>query len=130
MSFVDPFGLLRLTAGYNRLYADSKALHRLMGRCDTHCEFLSCTSTVDSDTGTATIRCVVPGVGKEDIRLVARESGVLSVTIHGKTEYQVEFDRHNFNYKLITAECKNGVLTVTIPPMSQAPETDFVVAVS
>jgi len=133
MPFVDPFNsILRLTA--SRLRATpgqtltsliDDAAVAAVGRGS---QFMSYTMTVN-DHGVATIRCVVPGVGREDIQLVAHENGVLSITLHGKTEYRVEFDSHNFNHKQTTAECKNGILTVTLQPVSQASDTGFVVPV-
>ena len=59
---------------------------------------------------------VVPGYGKEDITLNVTETNYLEVKLNKNESY-------TYRYKLLSkvdptkiiAECKNGILTVTIP---------------
>lgn len=68
----------------------------------------------------STITISVPGISKDDIDLQVKEEGLLELTINKKTDF---FNHKQKSWSLsedidaenITAECKNGLLVISLP---------------
>ena len=72
------------------------------------------------------ISLAVPGLSKEDIDLEVKEEGVLVLKFNKKTDF---FNQGHKSWALseevdvenVTAECKDGLLTVTLPKVKRLP---------
>lgn len=83
---------------------------------------------VKNEKDKSTITISVPGLSKEDIDLEIKEEGLLLLNFNKKSDF--------FSYKYkswtidddidvpnVTAECKDGILTVTLPKVKRIPST-------
>lgn len=72
------------------------------------------------------ISLAVPGLSKDDIDLEVKEEGLLTLKFSKKTDF---FDRGHRSWTLpedidvenVKAECKDGLLTVTLPKVKRLP---------
>ena len=72
------------------------------------------------------ISLAVPGLSKEDIDLEVKEEGILTLKFAKKNHF---FDQGHRSWTLsedidvenVTAECKDGLLTVTLPKVKRLP---------
>ncbi len=69
----------------------------------------------DKDGG-STISVVVPGYSKEDLKLEVSDSTLkLSSEVEGKTLKRLWKISDSVDAKKIKADCKNGILTISLP---------------
>lgn len=82
------------------------------------------TGYVRNENGVSTISLAVPGLSKEDIDLEVKEDGVLCVTFLKQTHFFSHKSRSwtlskEIDIENVTAECKDGMLTVTLPKLKK-----------
>ena len=83
---------------------------------------------VRNDKESSVLTVAVPGVSKEDIDLEVKEEGVLTVKFNKQTDFFKSQHRswtlsEDVDVENVTAECKDGVLTVTLPKLKRLPST-------
>lgn len=84
--------------------------------------------TISHSKDSSTLSLAVPGVSKEDIDLEVKEEGLLTISFKKQTEF---FKSKNKSWTLsddidvenVTAECKDGLLTVILPRMKKLPSS-------
>lgn len=74
------------------------------------------------------ISLAVPGLSKEDIDLEVKEEGLLTLKFHKKTQFFSQGHRSwtlpdDIDVEAVTAECKDGLLTVTLPKVKRLPSS-------
>jgi HSP20 family protein len=72
------------------------------------------------------ISLAVPGISKEDIDLEVKEEGVLTLSFKKKTDFFTSSHKswtlpEDIDVENVTAECKDGLLTVTLPKAKRLP---------
>lgn len=84
-------------------------------------------STAKSDNiaktkdGDYKLTLVVPGYGKEDVTLQVTESNYLEIKLKQDEGYTYRYKLSNkIDPTKISAECKNGILTVTLPQKAES----------
>ena len=83
---------------------------------------------IKNDKDSSTISLSVQGISKEDIDLEVKEEGVLTLKFNKKTQFFKQGHRswtlpEDIDVENVTAECKNGLLTVTLPKVKRLPTT-------
>lgn len=86
------------------------------------------TGFVRNNKDSTTLTMAVPGLGKEDIELEVKDDGVLSLTFLKQSDLFSHKSRswtlsEDIDVENITAECKDGMLTVTLPKLKRLPST-------
>lgn len=86
--------------------------------------YTSYTGYVKNDKDTSTISLAVPGLSREDIEVVVKDDGILSLNFLKQNDFfshktktwtlSEEIDVEN-----VTAECNNGMLVITLPKMKR-----------
>jgi HSP20 family molecular chaperone IbpA len=82
--------------------------------------------------GTVKIEEEVPGFSKEDVTVVLKE-GRLSVTLKREGRKEKRFTYHvssKVDTTKITASCKDGILTLLLPPVTKKQVEPLTIAVS
>jgi HSP20 family protein len=83
---------------------------------------------ISNGKDSSTISLAVPGIAKEDIELEVKEEGLLTIKFLKQNEF---FKTQNKSWTLsedidvenVTAECKNGMLTVLLPKLKRLPSS-------
>lgn len=74
------------------------------------------------------ISLAVPGISKDDIDLELKEEGFLTLSFKKKTDFFVSTHKswtlpEDIDVENITAECKDGLLTVILPKVKRLPSS-------
>lgn len=83
---------------------------------------------VKNGADASTISLAVPGLSKEDIELEVKDDGILSLTFLKQSDFFSHKSRswtlsEEIDIENVTAECNNGMLTVTLPKIKRLPAT-------
>lgn len=81
---------------------------------------------IRDDKEKAEISLAVPGLSKEDIILEIKEEGVLTLSFNKQTDFFTKGHQswtlpEDIDVENVKAECKNGMLTVTLPKVKRLP---------
>ena len=81
---------------------------------------------VRNDKEKSVISLAVPGISKEDITLEVKEEGILALSFKKKTDFFTSTRKSwtlsdDIDVENVTAECKDGLLTVTLPKAKRLP---------
>lgn len=74
------------------------------------------------------ISLAVPGISREDVSLEVKEEGLLILSFNKKTDffksdYKTWTLPEDIDVENVTAECKDGLLTVTLPKVKRLPSS-------
>lgn len=83
----------------------------------------------------ATLSLAVPGLTKEDIELEVKEEGVLELKFLKQNDFFRSKERswslsEDIDIDSVTAECKDGMLTITLPKLKPLPPSKRKVLIS
>lgn len=80
---------------------------------------------MNHDNGATKITVLVPGLAKEDFTLQAKQDGTLVLQTKQEVKDKLTKTWHlsdDADVKAITAECKNGLFTITVPVKTNKPD--------
>jgi HSP20 family protein len=74
------------------------------------------------------ISLAVPGISKDDIHLEVKEDGLLTLSFDKQTDFFRSGHKtwtlpEDIDVENVTAECKDGLLTVTLPKLKRLPSS-------
>lgn len=83
---------------------------------------------ITNSKDSSTLSLAVPGISKEDIELELKEEGLLTIKFLKQNEF---FNTQHRSWSLsedvdienVTAECKDGMLTVLLPRLKRLPSS-------
>ena len=83
---------------------------------------------VRNEKESSVLTVAVPGVSKEDIDLELKEEGLLMLSFKKKTDFFTSTHKswtlpEDIDVENVTAECKDGLLTVTLPKTKRLPSS-------
>ena len=83
---------------------------------------------VRNDKEKSVISLAVPGISKNDIRLEVKEDGLLTLSFDKQNDFFRSADKtwtlpEDIDVENVTAECKDGLLTVTLPKLKRLPSS-------
>lgn len=84
--------------------------------------------TISNSKDSSTLSLAVPGLSKEDIEMELKEEGLLTIKFLKESDF---FKVQNKSWTLsddvdvenVTAECKDGMLTVLLPRLKKIPSS-------
>jgi HSP20 family molecular chaperone IbpA len=130
-----PSGYVFATPFFEEFFGSSKALpsnhDRRMHHTFATMNGIASNITTTPD-GTVKIEEEVPGFSKEDITVLLKE-GRLSVTLKREGRKEKRFTYHvssKVDSTKITASCKDGILTLLLPPVTKKQVEPLTIAVS
>lgn len=76
----------------------------------------------------STLSLAVPGLSKEDVELEVKEEGILTLRFLKKTDFFKTEHRswslsEDIDVENVTAECRDGMLTILLPKMKRLPSS-------
>lgn len=83
---------------------------------------------IRNDKEKSVISLAVPGISKEDIDLEVKEEGLLTLSFKKKTDFFSSTHKtwtlpEDIDVENVTAECKDGLLIVTLPKTKRLPSS-------
>jgi len=83
---------------------------------------------IRNDKEKSVISLAVPGISKEDIHLEVKEDGLLTLSFDKQTDFFSSEHKtwtlpEDIDVENVTAECKDGLLTVTLPKLKRLPSS-------
>lgn len=86
------------------------------------------THLVKDEKDSSTLTLAVPGLSKDDIDVEVKEDGILALRFHKQTDFFKTQHRSwtlgdDVDVENVTAECKDGVLTVLLPKAKRLPSS-------